>query len=209
MIALSSLPAFAGEKYPLAMSVVYTKGKSESSLAKDATYQSGDFYCTRGTENSAPVCHTVMEWAELDAVGGTPDTAVFTLSDGTTVKVQSNSVTKLSGYVICFPGSAIIFCSLYYDLIGIALPPMSRTVVVSGYKQTIPLTAEEMDPANKKLFGNGNSFTVTIPYKLKGKVDKRGFQPIEVDVDSLPPDNNSPRSKGPLRGGYLVEPSVR
>lgn len=206
LIALSSVPALASDKYPLAMSVTYTEGELKSSSLKEANYHLGDDYCTRGTRNSAPVCHTVDEWAELDSLAGTPETAVFTLADGTVVKTQSNSVNKLPGYLVCFPGSQIVFCTLFYDLLSISHPPSYRTEVVSGFNQIVTLTQEEVDAYRKKLFRDGTSFTLTIPYKLKRNVDKQGFQNVEVETDTLPPDQNNPFRNRPVEGSYHVEP---
>jgi hypothetical protein len=118
-----------------------------------------------------------VEWATLDTLAGTPDTVAFTMADGTMVKVQSLTVKKLPGYIVCSSGSEIVFCDLYFKLLGVTIAqPMTRTETVNGYKQEVALSSDEMTKASqdydKKLFETGDSFKATIPYRLKGKPDK-------------------------------------
>jgi hypothetical protein len=103
MLALA-LSATGADKFPLTMNAVFTKGHT-GDASKDATYSSDDYRCTKGDENHAPECQTVTEWAMLDSVAGTPDTVVFTMADGTVVKVQPRTVKKLPGYIVCDPGT--------------------------------------------------------------------------------------------------------
>jgi hypothetical protein len=196
MLALA-LPATGADKFPLTMNAVFTKGHT-GDASKDATYSSDDYRCTKGDENHAPECQTVTEWAMLDSVAGTPDTVVFTMADGTVVKVQPRTVKKLPGYIVCDPGTGlnlpgyqvgVYYCDVYFALLEKvnATSPVSRTEIVSGSKQEVQMSPAEMMAATeantKKLFGNGNSFTVAIPYRLKGKPDKHtGMQAVEVDA---------------------------
>ena len=129
--------SFAGD-YPLTMTAVFTKGEMSHRHDTSKMYHAGDYDCTRGDENNAPECHTLLEWADLDAIGGTPDTVVFTLADGSQVGVQTVTVNKVPGFAECRPSSDYIFCSLYYEL-------MSHHPV-----------------------GEGRTFTANFRYKLRG-----------------------------------------
>jgi hypothetical protein len=116
LLAIS--PSFAGGDYPLTMTAVFTKGQMSNSHDTSKMYHAGDYDCTRGDENNAPECHTLLEWANLDAIGGTPDTVVFTLADGSQVGVQTVTIHKVPGFAECRPSSSYIFCSLYYELLS-------------------------------------------------------------------------------------------
>ena len=95
----------------------------------------GTITALRGDVNNAPDCRTLVEWATLDTLAGTPDTVAFTMADGTMVKVQSLTVKKLPGYIVCSPGSEIVFCDLYFKLLGVTIAqPMTRTETVNGYR---------------------------------------------------------------------------
>ncbi len=192
--------AFAGEKYPLTMTAIFAKGKITH--VTRTTYHSGDYDCTDGDEHNAPVCHTSLEWAQLDAIGGTPDTVQFTLADGVTVGVQSTTVTKIPGYVGCRVGTPVIFCDLYFKLLGMTQAPMQKP---GKFGQVEWMSTEEamaaQDALTKKLFGTGNQMKVTMPYKLKGKPDKSGFQRIEVE--GL--DKGITHILNPLGDGYYVK----
>lgn len=109
--------AIAGDKYPLTMTAVLTPGTITNGYGH-ATYHSGNYDCTKGDEHNAPICHTPEEWAELDRIGGTPDTVLFTLADGSKVGVQSVTVNKRSGYIECIPTAQVIFCNLYFELLA-------------------------------------------------------------------------------------------
>lgn len=114
------------------------------------------------------------------------------------MKVQSRTVKKLPGYIVCDPGTGlnlpgyqvgVFYCDVYFALLEKvnATRPISRTETVSGYKQEAQMSPDEMmaaAEANKKnLFGNGNSFTASLPYRLKGKPDKHiGMQAVEIDA---------------------------
>ena len=83
LLAISS--GFVNNDYPLTMTAVFTKGQIAPLHGADKMYHAGDYDCTRGDENNAPECHTLTEWAALDAIGGTPDTIVFTMADGSQI----------------------------------------------------------------------------------------------------------------------------
>lgn len=185
-VALTS----AGDKYPLTMTAVFTKGHSVN-LSKDATFQSGDYRCTKGDENHAPECHTLEEWAGMDSIAGEPDTVVFTLADGSQVGVQSRTVKKIPGFIVCDAGSDVIFCDLYFDfLTRQQINPTKKT----PYGQTEYMSGDEMQVAqearNRALFGNGKTMSLTYRYKTKGK-PQDGFQRIEVDKGSCFTDENN------------------
>ncbi len=166
------------------MTAVFTKGKIAPLHKPDEMYHAGDYDCTRGDENNAPECHTLTEWAQLDAIGGTPDTVVFTLADGSQVGVQSISIHKIPGFVACGAGTPVIFCNLYFEFLNRQQVSPERR---SKYGQTESLSSEEYGAAvrarEKELFGNGNTMTLVFRYKLKGKA-KEGFQRIEIDKSS-------------------------
>src|SRR5208337_4337560 len=108
--------AFAGEKYPLTMTAIYTKGHNRPYEQQEKhDYTSGDYECTKGDEHNAPDCRTSVEWAELERIGGTPDMVLFTMADGVQIGVQSVSVNKVYE-ITCSPGVSIIFCDVYYKL---------------------------------------------------------------------------------------------
>jgi hypothetical protein len=175
--------AFAGDKYPLTMKAVFTKGKI-SKPDRGEMYHSGDYDCTQGDEHNAPDCRTITEWAELDSIGGEPDTIVFTMADGSQVGVQSTTIHKIPGYIECSPASSIIFCSLYFEFLERQQVSLTKT---SPYGQTEFLSAEEhaaaQDARNRELFADGNTMTLTFRYKLKGR-PQDGFQRIEIDKTS-------------------------
>jgi len=179
-----AIPAFAGDKYPLTMTAVFTKGKSVLLHKPDEMYHSGDYDCTRGDEHNAPECHTTLEWAEMDSLAGAPDTLVFTLSDGSQVGVHSPTIHKIKGFIECNAGTPIIFCDLFFEFLERQQVKSSRT---SKYGQTEFISAEEHAAAtearNHQLFGDGNTMTLSFRYKLKGK-PKDDFQRIEIDKSS-------------------------
>lgn len=158
--------AFAGDKYPLTMTAVFTKGTVTNPAR--TTYHSGDYDCTAGDEHHSPDCRTSLEWAQLDRIGGVPDIVVFTLSGGSRIGVHSLTVNKIPDYIECSPyGVAdVIFCALYRE--------MQRATLVGGNLAAI-------DARQRELFGGKNEMTVAFHYRLKGKVEKDGFQRIEVD----------------------------
>jgi hypothetical protein len=57
------------------------------------TYHSGDYDCTDGDEHNGPVCHTPLEWAELDSIAGTPERV-----DG--LQIELDKKHQLTGLVI-------------------------------------------------------------------------------------------------------------
>ncbi len=228
VLLMLPLVAFGGEKYPLSMTAVYTRGHIDKDKAgsKEATFHSGDYDCTAGDANNSPDCKTTLEWAELDTIAGTPTTVVFTMADGTVVRVQSLTVKKLPGYIVCTEANSafsssenyVVYCNLYFKLLGVTLEGLksSRTETVNGYKQEVALSSDEMTKASqdydKKLFGTGDSFMATIRYKLKGKpttsvcdylcsgpVKHMGGQTIEVPVDRFPSSTEEP----PIVGQYF------
>jgi hypothetical protein len=162
-------------------------------------YTSGDYECTKGDEHNAPDCRTSVEWAELERIGGTPDMVLFTMADGVQIGVQSVSVNKVYE-ITCSPGVSIIFCDVYYKLMEMTQANFLKT---DKYGQTVdPETAmAEQDALTKKRFGNGDTTKVTIPYKLKGKPDKNGFQRIEVEGV----DKGITHILNPLGDGYYVK----
>lgn len=123
--------SFAGGDYPLTMTAVFTKGEMSHLHDGEKMYHAGDYDCTRGDENNAPECHTLTEWAEMDAIGGTPDTVVFTLADGSQVGVQTVTVHKVPGFAECRPSSDYIFCSLYYELLTHQQSGEGKTITVN------------------------------------------------------------------------------
>jgi hypothetical protein len=180
VIVLMSAACGFAEKYPLVMSAIYTKGKSVN-LHSGKMYHSGEYECTEGDEHNAPDCRTILEWAQLDSIGGTPDTVLFTLADGSQVGVHSPSVHKIPGYVECNVGTPVVFCDLYFNILGMTQISAFKK---GPFNQDVALTTEEyaatQKALNTKLFGNGNQMKVSIPYKLHGK-PKNGFQRIDVD----------------------------
>jgi hypothetical protein len=99
-------------------------------------------------------------------------------------------------------GTPVIFCDLYFKLLGMTQAPMKNP---GKFGQTEWMSAEEagaaQDALTKKLFGTGNQMRVTLPYKLKGKPDKNGFQRIEVD--GL--DKGITHILNPLGDGYYLK----
>lgn len=178
------IPAFAGDNYPLTMTGVFTKGRLLRSSLHETTYTSGDYECTSGDEHNAPTCHTIAEWAQLDSIGGIPDTIVFTMADGSKVGVHSLTVHKIPGYIECTPSVSHIFCNLYFEFLGRQQISMLRQ---TKYGQTESMSSEEYAAAeearHRELFGAGNTMTLTFRYKLKGKPEN-GFQRIELDKKS-------------------------
>jgi hypothetical protein len=174
---------FAADRYPLTMTAVFTEGKITNPTR--TTYRSGDYDCTSGDEHNAPVCHTTLEWAEMDGIGGSPNTVVFTLEDGSTVNVQSMTLTKIPDYIECAPSANVIFCSLYFELLGrTQISPLKP----SQYGQTVQMSPKEYDSATEarhlQLFGNTNRMTASFQYRLRGRPAKDGFQRIEIDPHS-------------------------
>ena len=193
--------ALAGEKYPLTMNSVYTRGHSRRDTLPKHDYASGDYECTAGDDTDAPDCRTILEWAELDSIAGTPDTVLFTMADGVQVGVQSTSVNKIYD-TTCIPGISVIFCDIYYKLLGMTQAPMQKP---GPFGQVVWTTTEESVAAqkalDKKLFGNGNQMQVSFRYKLKGKPDKNGFQRIEVSGI----DSGTTHDLNPLGDGYYIK----
>ncbi len=185
--------ALAGSKYPLTMTAVFTEGKIANPTR--TTYHSGDYDCTEGDEHNAPVCRTLLEWAELDSMGGTPTTVEFTLEDGAKVGVQSQTLTKVPGYIECGPGTSVIFCALYFDLLGRTMVEMRKP---ARYGQSEYMSADEYQAATRarraELFGDKKSMTVRFRYRLKGKPEKDDFQRIEVDPSSCTTDSHGTNS---------------
>lgn len=200
-IATQSQEALAGEKYPLTMTAVYTEGHDLPDQLPKHDYTSGDYECTAGDETHAPECHTILEWAELDSAAGIPTTVLFTMADGVQVGVQQRSVKKVYD-TTCDPGVSIIFCDIYFKLLGMTeISPLRQ----GQFGQSVEMTAEEykgaQDALRQKLFGNGNQMQVTLHYKLKGKPDKSGFQRIEVEGI----DSGASHILNPLGDGYYVK----
>lgn len=193
--------ARAGEKYPLTMTAVYTRGHNRPDSMPKHDYTSGDYECTAGDDTHAPDCRTIVEWAELDRIGGTPDTALFTMADGVQVGVQSSSVNKVYD-TTCTPGISVIFCEIYYKLLGMTQAPMQKP---GPFGQVVWMTTEESIAAqralDKKLFFNGNQMQLSFRYKLKGKPDKNGFQRIEVEGI----DSGTTHILNPLGDGYYIK----
>ena len=181
---LPAASAFGSNDYSLTMTAVFTKGEIASTHSPNEMYHAGDYDCTRGDENNAPECHTLVEWAQLDAIGGTPNIVVFTMADGSQVGVQSTTIHKIPGFLECGPGTEVIFCNLYYEFLKRQQVNLLRR---NRYGQTESLPSEEYDAAvkakEKELFGTGKTMTLTFRYKLKGK-PKDGFQRIEIDKSS-------------------------
>ena len=193
--------AIAGEKYPLTMTAVYTRGHILPGTMPKHDYTSGDYECTAGDDTHAPDCRTILEWAKLDSISGIPDTVLFTMADGVQVGVQSSSVNKVYD-TTCSPGDFIIFCDIYYNLLGMTQAPMQKP---GPFGQVVWTTTEESVAAqkslDKKLFGNGNQMQVSFRYKLKGKPDKNGFQRIEVSGI----DSGTTHDLNPLGDGYYIK----
>ena len=192
--------AFAGEKYPLTMTAIYTPGHNRPELQEKTTYHSGDYDCTEGDEHNAPDCHTAMEWAQLHRIGGTPDTVLFTMTDGVQIGVQSVSVNKVYE-ITCSPGVSNIFCDVYYKLLEST--QVNPAAMVDRFGQPLSAGAylAKVDALKKERFGNGDTMTVSIPYKLTGKPDKNGFQRIEVKGV----DKGITHLLNPLGDGYYVK----
>lgn len=201
LLIIATSTAFAGEKYPLTMTAIYTEGHNRPDTMPKHDYTSGDYECTAGDDTHAPDCRTSLEWAELDRIGGTPTTVLFTMADGVQVGVQETSVDKVYD-TTCGVGTPIIFCDIYFKLLGITQASMQKQ---GPFGQVVWMTAEEsmaaQDTLNKKLFGNGNQMQVTIHYRLKGKPDKNGFQRIEVEGV----DKGITHILNPLGDGYYVK----
>jgi hypothetical protein len=151
-----------------------------------------------------PVCRTILEWTELDSIGGTPDAVVFTLEDGSKVGVHSLTVNKIADYIECSPATSVIFCSLYFEMLDAT---EVSTEKAAKYGQSVLLSPEEYMAASKaqhlKLFGPKNVMTVHFRYRLKGKVEKDGFQRIEIEPSICPPCKrvhlSNPRGDGYYR----------
>jgi hypothetical protein len=191
LLFVLALPAFAGgNKYPLTMTAVFTKG--ESVLLRDSSkiYHVGDYECTPGDEHNAPDCRTIEEWAKVDSMAGIPDTLLFTLADGSQVGVSALSIHEAPEYTQCSPGVEFIFCNLYYEFLG---RQQVNTVRTSKYGQTESMSSEEYTAASeakhRELFGDGNTMTLMFRYKLKGKPKDR-FQRIELDKASCVTDGD-------------------
>jgi hypothetical protein len=200
-ITTQSQAALAGEKYPLTMTAVYTEGHNLPNKLPKHDFTSGDYECTAGDENHAPECHTIQEWADLDRMSGTPTTVLFTMADGVQIGVQERSVNKVYD-TACDPGVSIIFCDIYFKLLGMTeISPLRQ----GQFGQDVDLTADEykaaLDALHQKLFGNGNQMQVTVHYRLKGKPDKSGFQRIEVEGI----DSSTTHILNPLGDGYYVK----
>jgi hypothetical protein len=148
-IAVCKMAFTQSGKYPFTMTAVYTEGHPISRTT--TTYRDGEYRCTAGDEHNAPICKTDAEWFEQDEMTGTPETALFTLTDGSHVAVQSNVYHHNEGFLVCKDDvSESIFCHLLSEL---------HYMTSSG-----------------KLKSGG---TVTFHYKMKGK-PKNGHQFIEV-----------------------------
>jgi hypothetical protein len=201
VITTQSQEAQAGEKYPLTMTAVYTEGHNLPDKLPKHDYTSGDYECTAGDENHAPVCHTILEWAELDRISGTPTTVLFTMADSVQIGVQERSVNKVYD-TACDAGTPIIFCDIYFKLLGMTeISPLRQ----GQFGQEVEMTAEEykaaQDALHQKLFGNGDQMQVTLRYRLKGKPDKNGFQRIEVEGI----DSSVTHTLNPLGDGYYAK----
>jgi len=98
LVALCTTASASG-KYPLTMTAVYTAGHPISRT--ETTYRDGEYNCTAGDEHNAPICKTDAEWYEQDEMTGTPDTALFTLADGSHIGVQSNVYHLNEGFLRC------------------------------------------------------------------------------------------------------------
>jgi hypothetical protein len=185
ILTAMALQVFAADKYPLTMTAVFTEGKARESSR--TAYHSGDYDCTTGDEHYAPVCHTPLEWAELESVGGTPNTVAFTLEDGARVGVQSDTVINIHDYVKCMPTSNVVFCTLYFEMLAATQVSIEKA---AKYGQTVVLSSEEYTAAiaakHRELFGDRNVMTVHFRYRLKGKAEKDRFQRIEVDPHICP-----------------------
>jgi hypothetical protein len=201
LLVIAASTAFAGDKYPLTMTAVYTEGHNRPDTMPKHDYTSGDYECTEGDDTHTPDCRTSSEWAELERIGGTPDTVLFTMADGAQVGVQSASVEKVYD-TTCGVGTPIIFCDLYFKMLGMTLASSQQQ---GQFGQVIWMKAEEAQAAqsalHKKLFGNGNQMQVTMHYRLKGKPDKNGFQRIEVEGA----DKGITHILNPLGDGYCVK----
>ena len=211
LILTSPALAFGADKYPVKMTAVFTKGKSEILHKSDEMYHNGDYDCTRGDVNNAPECHTILEWAQMDALAGTPDTVVFTLADGSQVGVHGPTMRKINGFVECHPGTSIIFCDLFFEFLERQQVSMTKT---SKYGQIEFISAEEhaaaIEARHRELFGDGNTMTLYVRYKLKGK-PKDGFQRIELDKSSCVTDEHGTNQcagvleiLNPRGSGYMI-----
>ncbi len=150
LVALCTAASAQSGKYPLTMTAVYTGGHPVSRT--ETTYRDGEYRCTAGDEHNAPICKTDAEWAEQDEMTGIPDTALFTLADGSHIGVQDNVYHHNEGFLKCEGGlSESIFCHLLSEM---------RCMANSG-----------------KLKSGG---TATFHYKMKGK-PKNGYQFVEVE----------------------------
>lgn len=200
LASLTATLILAGEKYPLTMTAAYTEGKNKKSTR--TTYHSGDYDCTPGDENNAPTCRTLLEWAEIDRMGGAPDVVVFTLEDGSRVGIQSPSINKITDYVECSISARVVFCSLYFQMLEATQASTERP---AKYGQTVRLSADEymaeIKATHDKFFGANNSMTASFRYRLKGKIEKDGFQRIEVDPRACPTCNLD-RLTNPRGDGY-------
>ena len=215
LVLLFSFSNFAFADYPLTMTAVYTRGQSAVLHDPKEMFHSGDYDCTRGDANNAPECHTLLEWAEMEAIAGTPDTVVFTLADGSQVGVQTHTMNKIPGFLECAPYSEIIFCSLYFEFLTRQQQvPRER---VNKYGQTESLSTQEMIAAEearrKELFGDGNTMTLTFRYRLKGG-PKDHFQKIEIDRSSCTEEHgvnhcsSIPEALNARANGYFVGDKV-
>ena len=219
IITIASMLLIAGsvsaeDKYPLTMTAVFTAGKIDNLHKADEMYHSGDYDCTRGDEHNAPECHTVLEWAELDAISGTPDKVVFSLADGSQVGVHSRTIHKIPGFIECSPSTQVVFCNLYFEFLTRQNVNVTRQ---TQYGQSEVLSSQEFaaaaDARHRQLFGNGNTMTLSFRYKLKGKPNT-GFQRIELDKTSCVEDHGTNHCSGVLevlnaRGnGYIVGAKV-
>lgn len=202
VVLLESL-AFAGDKYPLTMTAIYTEGGITQSTK--TTFHDGDYDCIDGDEHNAPICHTASEWARLDAISGTPSTVLFTMADGSQAGVQSVTVAKVPGFIECNIGTHILFCDVYFALLETTLPDYQKKGQLG---QTAWMSVEEMKTAasalHQKLFGNGHQMQATFHYKLKGKATKEGFQRIEVEGVK----SDLTHLFNPLGDGYMVDSTL-
>jgi hypothetical protein len=150
LVVLCTAASAQSGKYPLTLTAVYTAGHPISRT--ETTYRDGEYRCTAGDEHNAPVCKTDAEWFEQDEMTGTPDTALFTLADGSHIGVQSNVYHHNEGFLVCKEDvSESIFCHLLSHM---------HYMTNSG---------------NLKSGG-----TATFHYKMKGK-PKNGYQLVEVE----------------------------
>jgi hypothetical protein len=155
LVALCTAASAQSGKYPLIMTAVYTAGHPVSRT--ETTYRDGEYRCTAGDEHNAPICKTDAEWYEQDQMTGIPDTAIFTLADGSHIGVQDNVYHLNEGFLRCKEDVyESIFCRLLSEMHFMA---------------------------NSGKLKSGS--TATFHYKMKGK-PKNGYQFVEVEEMNVP-----------------------